>query len=73
MSQWLDEMKHKREVLKLRRDALDLARTIIEQDPRSKGMTAVELELAACDLCDRQVNEIKFLQEKGETPCQYKN
>lgn len=75
MSQWLEEMKRKSEVLRLRREALQLARTIIEQDPRSEGMTAAQLELAACDLCDRQVNEIKFQQEndKGETSCQYKN
>lgn len=74
-STWLAEMKHKREVLQLRRQALEIARAIIEQDPRSEGMTAAELELAACDLCDRQVNELKFQQEneKGETSWQHKN
>lgn len=72
---WLAEVKRKREVLRLRREALALAREIIEQDRRSEGMSAIEIEAAACDLCDRQVNEIKFLQEndKGETSCQYKN
>lgn len=65
--QWLADMQHKREVLKLRRQALGIAREIIEQDPRSEGMTAYELELAACDLCDRQVMEVKY---KGETSCQ---
>ena len=71
-SQWIAEMKRKREVLKLRREALELARAIIEQDPRAEGMTATEIEFAACDLCDRQVNEIKFQQEndKGETSWQ---
>lgn len=68
---WLTDVKRKTEVLKLRREALEIARTIIAEDPRSKGMTAEELELAACDLCDRQVNEIKFQQ--GETSCQSKN
>lgn len=70
---WLAEVKRKNEVLRLRREALDLAREILKQDPRSEGMTAVELEFAACDLCDRQVNEMKFLQEQGEPSCQYKN
>jgi hypothetical protein len=61
-------MRRDREVLKLRRQALAAAREIIEQDTRTEGMTAAEIELAACDLCDRQVNEIKFQQEndKGE-------
>jgi len=68
---WLADMQHKREVLKLRRQALAQAREIIEQDPRAEGMTAVEIELAACDLCDRQVNDLKFQQEtnKGEPSC----
>lgn len=61
-------MQREREVLKLRRQALEIAREIIEQDPRSEGMTAVELEFAACDLCDRQVKELIFQQDnnKGE-------
>jgi hypothetical protein len=65
-------MQRTREVLKLRREALALAREMIEQDPRSEGMTAIEIELAACDLCDRQVNELKFQQEnnQGEPSCQ---
>ena len=50
---WLADMKNEAEVLKLRRQALALARDIIEQD--AKGMTPEEIELAACDLCDRQV------------------
>ena len=68
--QWLEDMQRKREVLRLRREALDIARAVIEQDPRSEGMTAYELELAACELCDRQVNDIKFQQkhDKGEPP-----
>jgi hypothetical protein len=68
-SKWLSEMKRKSEVLKLRRKALEIARAIIEQDPRSEGMSATELEFAACDLCDRQVNEIRFQKDndKGET------
>lgn len=70
---WLADVKKNTEVLKLRRQALEIARMIIADDPRSEGMTAEELELAACDLCDRQVNEIKFQQEKGETSCQPKN
>ena len=71
---WLANMKREREVLKLRREALEIARAIIEQDPRTEGMTTDEIELAACDLCDRQVNEIKFQQEnKGETSWQSKN
>lgn len=71
-SSWLAKMKHDREVLRLRREALSIAREIIEQDPRTKGMSAEEIELAACDLCDRQVNELRFQQEneKGETSCQ---
>lgn len=69
---WLVDIKRKREVLKLRREALEIARAIIEQDPRSEGISAAELEFAACDLCDRQVNELRFQQEntKGETSWQ---
>lgn len=71
---WLTDVKRKTEVLKLRRQALAQAREIIAQDPRSGGMSEIELEFAACDLCDRQVQEIKFQQEntEGETSCQYK-
>lgn len=67
-SSWLAELKRKREVLELRREALAAARKIIEDDPRFEGLSPYEIELAACDLCDRQVKEMLFT--KGETSCQ---
>lgn len=63
--QWLSQMKLESEVLKLRRQALELARSCIEQDPQSEGMTPDEIEFAACELCDRQVKEITELQKEN--------
>lgn len=60
----LADMRLKSEVLKLRRQALEVARVLIEQNPQSEGMTAEEIELAACELCDKQINELAF--SKGD-------
>lgn len=67
-SSWLANMKHEREILELRREALNISRKIIEGDPRFEGLTSYEIELAACDLCDKQVKEMLFIQ--GATSCQ---
>lgn len=67
-SSWLGDLKRKREILELRREALSAARKIIEDDPRFEGLSPYEIELAACDLCDKQVIEMLFI--KGATSCQ---
>jgi hypothetical protein len=52
----LAEMRLNNEVLKLRRQALEIARNVIaEEHPE---YDAEQLELAACDLCDAQVKEV---------------
>ena len=57
--QWLADMKAENDVLWLRREALQVARELIEHDPEYRDKTPEEIELAACDLCDRQMQEIK--------------
>lgn len=65
---WLNDLKREREILALRREALATARSILEADPRFEGLNTYEIELAACDLCDRQITEMRFTE--GETSCQ---
>lgn len=53
----LADMRLKAHVLRLRREALEIARALIaEEHPEYDAM---QLEAAACDLCDTQVQEEK--------------
>lgn len=51
--QMLADMRLKNQVLKLRREALDIARTLVEEV--HPEYDAMQLEAAACDLCDAKV------------------
>jgi hypothetical protein len=59
--QWIADMRRKQEVLKLRRKALEIARGIVaEEHPE---YDSIQLELAACDLCDDTVKEISETED----------
>jgi hypothetical protein len=63
--QMLADMRLNNKVLKLRREALEIARSIIaDQHPEYDAM---QLEAAACDLCDAQVQEANETQPEGES------
>ena len=59
MSQFLEDLRTKNlelEVLRLRRLALEEARKVIAEHTLLEGEA---LELAACELCDRQMAAVK--------------
>lgn len=66
--QLLADMRLKNQVLKLRREALDIARGLIEEV--HPEYDAMQLEAAACDLCDakvRQAQDPNEIQPEGES------
>jgi hypothetical protein len=62
--QLLADMRLNNQVLKLRREALDIARAPIEEE--HPEYDAMQLEAAACDLCDAQVSK-ELNQIEGES------
>lgn len=57
----IKEMRLRREVNHLRRQALEIARSIVsaEAEENNEILSADELELRACDLADSQVKAIQ--------------
>lgn len=64
--QWLADMRLKSEVLQLRRQVLEIARGIVaEEHPE---YDSIQLEAAACELADKQVEEVKSELQPEEAP-----
>lgn len=55
----IKEMRLHRDISRLRRETLEIARSIVEAEAteNNETLSAEELELRACDLADAQVKE----------------
>ena len=61
MSEFMEELRDKRlvhDLVQLRKQAFSLAVELIEASPESEGMSPAEIEIAASELCLRQMKEL---------------